>query len=74
MKKNKKSYYNYLVGKAILIVNIGDKDEFSDRYIGRVGVVESVDSIGHLHGTWGGMVIIPEEDDFIVTHIHTSIS
>ncbi len=30
------------------------------------GVVEHIDSIGQLHGTWGGCALIPEEDDFDV--------
>lgn len=58
----KKSYYNYLVGKAIRIVNMRGEDH----YEGRVGIVKSVDDIGQLHGTWGDLAIIPEEDDFII--------
>lgn len=33
-------------------------------YRGKVGVVEHIDDIGQLHGTWGGLAIIPEEDEF----------
>lgn len=33
-------------------------------YDGREGVVRSIDGIGQLHGTWGGLAIIPEEDSF----------
>lgn len=30
----------------------------------RPGIVEHIDSIGQLHGTWGGLAIIPEVDEF----------
>lgn len=35
-------------------------------YTGRIGVVTHIDSIGQLHGTWGGLALIPEEDEYIV--------
>lgn len=42
-------------------------DEFSgNRYNGKEGVVEHVDGIGQLHGTWGGLAVIPEVDTFVV--------
>lgn len=28
--------------------------------------VEYIDAIGQLHGTWGGLAVIPEEDEFVV--------
>jgi len=36
-----------------------------ENYDGRVGVVEHIDSMGQLHGTWGGLALIPEEDEYI---------
>jgi hypothetical protein len=27
-------------------------------------VIEHIDGIGQLHGTWGGLAVIPEADDF----------
>lgn len=33
-------------------------------YTGKTGVVTRIDSLGQLHGTWGGLAIIPEEDIF----------
>lgn len=36
------------------------------KYNGREGVVEYVDSMGQLHGTWGGLAVIPEVDRFVV--------
>ena len=37
-----------------------------ERYSGKEGYVKSIDDIGQLHGTWGGIAVIPEEDEFIV--------
>lgn len=50
------------VGDKIRIISM----EGELNYAGKEGVVESIDDIGQLHGTWGGLAIIPEEDDFIV--------
>lgn len=33
-------------------------------YAGRVGMVERIDDMGQLHGTWGGCALIPGEDIF----------
>lgn len=51
------------VGDKIRINHLKDED---DRYDGREGVVEYIDSIGQLHGTWGGLAVIPEVDDFML--------
>lgn len=32
------------------------------QYTGREGVIEHIDSMGQLHGTWGGLAIQPERD------------
>lgn len=37
-----------------------------NRYDGKEGVIENIDAIGQLHGTWGGLAVIPEADDFRV--------
>lgn len=34
------------------------------RYSGKVGQVDFVDSIGQIHGTWGGCALIPGVDDY----------
>ena len=54
-------------------VNVGDKiriismeDVRANDYNGKEGVVEYIDSIGQLHGTWGGLAVIPECDTFMV--------
>lgn len=48
------------IGKIIRIIDMRDEPY----YTGKTGMVEYVDSIGQLHGTWGGLAIIPEEDKF----------
>ncbi|MBQ9652596.1 MAG: DUF4314 domain-containing protein [Bacteroidales bacterium] len=57
------------VGDTIRITRMADqngKDWQATRYNGREGVVELIDGIGQLHGTWGGLAVIPGEDEFIV--------
>lgn len=54
---------NVKVGSLVRIVHL--KGE-TDVYDGKEGRVEHIDSIGQLHGTWGGLAIIPEEDEFEV--------
>lgn len=51
------------VGDKIRIVHLRDED---GRYDGCVGTVELIDSIGQLHGTWGGLAVIPGVDAFEV--------
>jgi hypothetical protein len=51
-------------------VEIGDKIQIHEmrgepEYVGRIGVVESIDDMGQLHGSWGSLALVPEEDSFI---------
>jgi len=40
-----------------------------EHYKGREGVIECIDDIGQLHGTWGGLAVVPEEDDYeVISH------
>lgn len=32
-------------------------------YIGKVGVVKRIDDLGQLHGSWGSLAVIPDQDD-----------
>lgn len=51
---------NVKIGDEIKIISMqGEPD-----YTGRTGIVMRIDSIGQLHGTWGGLAVIPEEDTF----------
>ena len=54
-----------MVGKKIRIIFLDDHFA-GDRYNGRVGIVTSVDSMGQLHGTWGGLALIPGVDEYEV--------
>ena len=54
-------------GDTIRIIRMNDdggKDLQARMYNGRSGFVEYIDSLGQLHGTWGGLAINPEIDDF----------
>lgn len=51
------------------MVKVGDKIEiiFVDdepQYCGREGVVQHIDAIGQIHGSWGGCALIPGVDKF----------
>ena len=35
-------------------------------YTGRVGIVEFIDGVGQLHGSWGGLAIQEDNDRYIV--------
>lgn len=55
------------VGDKIRILHMDDgngKDLEAQAYNGREGVVENIDGIGQLHGTWGSLAVIPEIDQF----------
>ena len=53
----------YKVGQRIHIIHLQGED---NRYDGKEGVIEHIDGIGQLHGTWGGLAVIPEEDNFYI--------
>ena len=48
------------VGDRIRIINMKDEPA----YTGKIGTVDYIDSIGQLHGNWGGLAVIPEVDEF----------
>lgn len=50
------------VGDKIRIIEMVDEPDYN----GREGVVEHIDSIGQLHGTWGGCGLLPDVDTYIV--------
>jgi hypothetical protein len=49
-------------GKTIKIISMSGESN----YDGKTGVVKFVDGMGQLHGTWGGLALIPGEDSFEV--------
>ena len=48
------------VGDAIHIFEMAGEPQYTDAE----GVVEFIDDIGQLHGTWGGCAIDPRIDSF----------
>ena len=49
-----------LLGKTIRIITMrGEPD-----YAGRQGVIEHVDGLNQLYGTWGSLAVIPEVDTY----------
>jgi hypothetical protein len=53
-------------GDKIRIIHLEGED---NSYDGKEGTVDHIDSIGQLHGTWGGLAVIPGVDDFeIITN------
>ena len=57
------------------MIKVGDKIKiiFMDgepEYLGKVGIVEYIDDIGQIHGTWGGCALIPGVDRFEAAEIN----
>lgn len=55
----KKELEEKYLGKTIKIINMKGEPKYS----GKVGKVEHIDGICQLHGTWGGVAVIPSEDE-----------
>ena len=47
----------------------GGKDLYACHYNGKEGVITHIDGIGQLHGTWGGLAVIPEKDEIQILSI-----
>ena len=58
-EKNEKIY----LGKKVRIDHLQGED---GRYDGKEGTVTRVDDMGDLHGSWGGLSIIVDSDNFSV--------
>ena len=54
------------VGDRVRIIRLDDcgYDTQARSYSGREGVITEIDGVGQLHGTWGGLAIIPGIDEF----------
>ena len=53
------------------MANVGDLIRIDymageENYWGREGTITSIDDAGQLHGTWGGLAVIPGEDSFTI--------
>jgi hypothetical protein len=54
-------------GDVIRIIELDDP--YDKTYPGRTGTVTWIDDAGQLHGTWGGLAVIPEVDLYeIIKH------
>ena len=53
----------YKVGDKIKIIQLDDK--YGAHYAGREGVITVIDDMGQLHGTWGGLALIPSLDKIV---------
>lgn len=53
----------YKIGQSVRITEMFGEP----RYNGREGKITYIDAMGQLHGTWGGLAIIPETDKFEIT-------
>lgn len=51
---------SFKVGDTVKILNMDGEPS----YCGKTGVIEHIDDIGQLHGTWGGSALIPGVDSF----------
>ena len=51
----------YKVGMKIRIIDMAGEPQYS----GKEGVIQFIDSMGQIHGTWGGLAVIPGEDSFV---------
>ena len=55
------------VGQRIHILKLkGEETLTGEEYTHREGTITSIDDLGQLHGTWGGLAVIPESDRFYV--------
>ena len=55
------------IGDTIRIIRMDDqggKDLQAREYNEQTNIIEHIDTIGQLHGTWGGLAIIKEVDEF----------
>lgn len=48
------------VGDKIKIIYMKDEPQYTNK----VGIVQIIDGIGQIHGTWGGCALIPGVDQF----------
>lgn len=57
------------VGDRIRIERMDDQggiDIQAREMNGRTGTVEYIDGAGGIHGTWGGLAVIPEIDEYTI--------
>lgn len=50
------------IGDKIVIKGFAGNEPSAADYIGKTGEVQFIDDIGQIHGTWGGLGLLPEDD------------
>jgi hypothetical protein len=55
------SSIDFKPGMKVRIIHLEGEN---NAYDGKEGEITYIDAIGQLHGTWGGLAIIPEADEF----------
>lgn len=58
------------IGDVIKIIHLDGED---NKYDGKQGIVKAIDDLGQLHGTWGGLAVIPGVDEFEKVEMQTTI-
>ena len=51
---------NVKKGDKIRVIYMSGEPEYKNK----IGVVNYIDDIGQIHGTWGCLAIIPEDDQY----------
>lgn len=59
------------VGDTIRILSLapnadGTHDPAEKHYVGKEGVVQSIDDMGNIHGTWGGISLLHGRDSYAI--------
>ena len=66
-EKTSTQYGTVTIGDCIRIIKMDNRNGFdrqADAHNGKEGVIEMIDDKGQLHGTWGGLAVIPFLDEF----------
>ena len=56
-------YKNYLLNHNLIIDNMDNEYQYKNKE----GKIEKIDDMNQLHGSWGGLAIIPEIDEVTIT-------
>ena len=64
-----KTPFLQLTKGVLFMVKVGDKIRIvlmdgEPSYSGKIGIVEHIDDIGQIHGSWGGCALFPGVDKF----------
>lgn len=57
---------NVEVGMVIKIIDMKDEPNYKNK----VGVVTYIDSLGQIHGTWGGCALLKDDVFIIIDNQH----